>query len=107
MVCSFGRPGEQHSFILRPVNQVWNQHSLEDTSAGNLLLLDTQKPNGTRQTDGQIRTADIDELDSGVYAVLVSCHCSHTGEHIFQCYVVNNFQNYFVICHALVSGKVM
>lgn len=91
MVCSFGRPGEQHSFILRPINQVWNQRPLEDTSAGNLLLLDTQKPNGTRQTDGQIKTADIDELDNGVYAVLVSCHCSHTGEHIFQCCVVNNF----------------
>lgn len=86
---------------------MWNQRPLEDTSAGNLLLLDTQKPNGTRQTDGQIKTADIDALDSGVYAVLVSCHCSHTGEHIIQCNVVNNFQISFVIRHALYSGKVM
>lgn len=89
MVCPIGRPGEQHSFILRPINQVWNQPPLECTSDGNLLSLDTQKPNVTRQTDGQIRTADINELDSGVYAVLVSCHCSHTGEHNFHfiCYL--------------------
>ena len=70
-----GRPGEQHSLILRPISQPWKNSTVGDTGLQNGLFQDVQKPGQI-----QMRTFDNQELDSSAYAILVSCHCTHTGE---------------------------
>lgn len=62
------RPGEQHSFILRPVSQAWKQPIMEDGTPRNHPL------NGNMK----LRRGGNNELDCGEYAILVSCHSSHT-----------------------------
>ncbi|KAG0616316.1 hypothetical protein M758_5G105200 [Ceratodon purpureus] len=69
------RPGEQHSFILRPVSQAWKQPMMDDSTPKNRHSHDGQVANlGTIKT----RRGGNYELDCGEYAILVSCHCSHT-----------------------------
>uniref|UniRef100_A0A7I4BA18 Uncharacterized protein n=1 Tax=Physcomitrium patens TaxID=3218 RepID=A0A7I4BA18_PHYPA len=70
------RPGEQHSFILRPVSQAWltgKQPAVED---GTPRYRSSQDGQGI----GNIKTrrGSNHESDCGEYAILVSCHCSHT-----------------------------
>lgn len=77
-----GRPGEQHSFILRPVSQAWltgKQPAVED---GTPRYRSSQDGQGI----GNIKTrrGSNHESDCGEYAILVSCHCSHTGKPYFS-----------------------
>lgn len=75
-----GRPGEQHSLILRPTSQLWKHSAIGDTGLQNGLFQDVQKLG-----QSQMRTFDNQELDSSAYAILVSCHCTHTGELALSC----------------------
>lgn len=76
----FGRSGEQHSFILRPINQAWKQPMMDDGTPRNRPSHD-----GLVVNVGSIkaRRGSNYELDGGEYAILVSCHCSHTGNSLF------------------------
>lgn len=67
-----GRPGEQHSFILRPVSQAWKQPIMDDGTPRN-------RPSHDGNGSIKSRRGGNYELDCGEYAILVSCHCSHTG----------------------------
>jgi hypothetical protein len=70
------RAGEQHSFILRPINPTWKPVAAEDAKSTKLMNL----ASGT----GHLRVRPTDdssvEYEAGHYAVLVSCRCSHSGE---------------------------
>jgi hypothetical protein len=54
-------------------------------------MIDDGTPSNRHSNDGQVvnvgsiktRRGGNDELDSGEYAILVSCHCSHTGNTLF------------------------
>lgn len=76
-----GRPGEQHSLILRPISQPWKHSTVGDAGLQNGLFQDVQKPGQM-----QMRTFDNQELNSSAYAILVSCHCTHTGELALSCH---------------------
>lgn len=80
VISLFDRPGEQHSFIFRPVSQAWKQPMMDDSTPKNPHSHDGQVANvGTIKT----RRGGNYELDCGEYAILVSCHCSHTGTTLF------------------------
>ncbi|CAK9190388.1 unnamed protein product [Sphagnum troendelagicum] len=68
------RAGEQHSFILRPINPTWKPVAAEDAKSTKL----TNLASGT----GHLRVRPTDdssvEYEAGHYAVLVSCRCSHS-----------------------------
>ncbi|KAL3693771.1 hypothetical protein R1sor_007422 [Riccia sorocarpa] len=76
------RVGEQHSFILRPTNPAWKPtapNGSKSESAGSSGRYEIQPLGGTllgRSKNGKDVLSALPE--GGEYAVIVSCHCSHT-----------------------------
>ncbi|KAL2633965.1 hypothetical protein R1flu_005444 [Riccia fluitans] len=74
------RVGEQHSFILRPTNPAWKPsppNGAKSDSAGSSGRYEVQPFGGSvRSKNGRDLLSSLPE--GGEYAVIVSCHCSHT-----------------------------
>lgn len=72
---------------------MWKHSVVGDTGSQNQLFQDEQKPGQFR-----MRTFDDKDLDSSAYAILVSCHCTHTGElalssFLQMLFVIKQFMN--------------
>ena len=73
---SYGRRGEEHSFILKPVASMWKttksrgekSYQSSHSDAGSSMFVPTNL------SEGKLNTSTADQ-----YAVLVSCRCNYTG----------------------------
>lgn len=77
------RVGEQHSFILRPTSPAWKpstpyggKYNSSDSNAGHEMQLSNGSSFGRNKTQKDLPSS---LPEGGQYAVIVSCHCSHTG----------------------------
>ncbi|BFI31740.1 hypothetical protein MPTK2_3g24570 [Marchantia polymorpha subsp. ruderalis] len=76
------RVGEQHSFILRPTSPAWKpstpyggKYNSSDSNAGHEMQLSNGSSFGRNKTQKDLPSS---LPEGGQYAVIVSCHCSHT-----------------------------
>ncbi|KAI5064868.1 hypothetical protein GOP47_0019563 [Adiantum capillus-veneris] len=76
------RPGEQHSFILKPSNSSSRPSAKDKVKAASISSLHDVQPS-TTSFQGSVKQKGKDHglgsfQDAGNYVVVVSCRCSHT-----------------------------
>jgi hypothetical protein len=97
------RPGEQHSFVLKPSNSPLHSTVLNTIRPGSTSSLHNTEVQTTRTSyySSDKKKANEQKLVSGQelenYVVLVSCRCNHSGRYLWS--FIHTCSSYIVKTH--------